>query len=91
METKKSKRRQMATLLCSLGAIVIGGVAADAWAQGVVKTNGRSCDAYIPDGDGGTTKITLVYCTGSTHVCECSAKIDGQGNIVSLHGACCPS
>lgn len=33
MKGTKSKRREMATLLCSLGAIAIGGIAADAWAD----------------------------------------------------------
>jgi hypothetical protein len=43
METKSSKRRQMATLLCSLGAIVIGGVAADAWASVEIVEKGNQC------------------------------------------------
>ena len=80
----------MATLLCSLGAIAIGGIAADAWAA-IVHTNGRTCTAKVPDGQGGTTTLVLVECVGSTHVCECSVQLDGQGNIVSLSGSCCPS
>lgn len=43
MGTKKSSRRQMATLLCWLGAIVVGGVAADAWAQIRIRHDLESC------------------------------------------------
>lgn len=44
MKGTKSKRREMATLLCSLGAIAIGGIAADAWANSVeIHEQGNQC------------------------------------------------
>lgn len=92
MGTKSSKRRQMTTLICSLGAIVIGGVAADALANPVVFVEGSThCYANLPDENGNTRQILVAHCTGSTHVCECSATLDGNGNVVSVKGECCPN
>ncbi|MBX3353905.1 MAG: hypothetical protein KF684_13310 [Phycisphaeraceae bacterium] len=43
MKGMKSKRREAATLLCSLGAIAIGGIAADAWAAVEINEQENKC------------------------------------------------
>lgn len=79
MGTKKSKRRQMATLLCSLGAIAISGLAADALAA-QAWTNGVEC--WELDNQGRRVQ-RVVHCTGTTVVTSCG--VDANGNV---YGEC---